>query len=103
MPFTYIALIMMAYFGPNATNLASIQLEVWHFEKSIEDIYLYVLKVVPLLAVDVFTFAVNTVVLAYFSEINLFKGDENDPERVLDRIRHCRRGIFDGGKFYFSF
>ena len=73
MPFTYIALIMMAYFGPNATNLASIQLEVWHFEKSIEDIYLYVLKVVPLLAVDFFTFAVNGLVLAYFSEINLLK------------------------------
>ena len=73
MPFTYIALIMMAYFGPNAKNLASIQLEVWHFEKSIEDIYLYVLKVVPLLAVDFFTFAVNGLVLAYFSEINLLK------------------------------
>ena len=39
MTMTYIVLIMIAYFGPNAKHLGNIQLEIWHFDKSIEDIY----------------------------------------------------------------
>ena len=40
-----------------------------------------------------------------FDDLKLGKvgAELDDPERVLDRIRHCRRGIFDGGKIYFSF
>ena len=71
MAVTYLALIMMAYFGPNAKLLGNIQLEIWHFEKSIEDIYLYAQNVSILLAVDILSFVINGVLLDYFSGINV--------------------------------
>ena len=73
MTMTYIVLIMIAYFGPNAQHLGNIQLEIWHFEKSIKDIYLYAKKVSLLLAVDFLSFIINGILLAYFSGINLLK------------------------------
>ena len=73
MTMTYIVLDMIAYFGPNAKHLGNIQLEIWHFDKSIEDIHLYATRVSLLLAVDFLSFVINGILLAYFSGINLLK------------------------------
>ena len=70
---TYIVLILMAYFGPNAKNLGNIQLEIWHFKRPIEDIYLYAMNVILMLGMDFLSFLVNGVLLAYFSNINVLK------------------------------
>ena len=70
---TYIVLILIAYFGPNAKNLGNIQLEIWHFKRPIEDIYLYAMNVTLMLGMDFFSFHVNGVLLAYFSNINVLK------------------------------
>ena len=70
---TYIALILIAYFGPNAKHLGNIQLEIWHFEKSIEDIYQYAMNVGFLLGVDLLSFVINGIILVFFSDINLLK------------------------------
>ena len=92
---TYIVLIMIAYFGPNAQHLGNIQLEIWHFEKSIKDIYLYAKKVSLLLAVDFLSFIINGILLAYFSGINLLK--VRITAGFLDCICHWRRVCFNGG------
>ena len=73
MPMTYILLILMAYFGPNAKNLGNIQLEIWHFKRPIEDIYLYAMNVTLMLGMDFLSFLVSGVLLAYFSNINVLK------------------------------
>ena len=73
MPMTYIALILMAYFGPNAKNLGNIQLEIWHFKRPIEDIYLYAMNITLMLGFDFLSFLVNGLLLAYFSKINVLK------------------------------
>ena len=73
MPMTYIVLILMAYFGPNAKNLGNIQLEIWHFKRPIEDIYMYAMNVTLMLGMDFLSFLVNGVLLAYFSNFNVLK------------------------------
>ena len=73
MPMTYIILILMAYFGPNAKNLGNIQLEIWHFKRPIEDIYMYAMNVTLMLGMDFLSFLVNGVLLAYFSNFNVLK------------------------------
>ena len=70
---TYIFLILMAYFGPNAKNLGNIQLEIWHFKRPIEDIYLYTMNVTLMLGMEFLSSLVNGVLLAYFSNINVLK------------------------------
>ena len=70
---TYILLILMAYFGPNAKNLGNIQLEIWHFKRPIEDIYLYTMNVTLMLGMEFLSSLFNGVLLAYFSNINVLK------------------------------
>ena len=70
---TYIFLILMAYFGPNAKNLGNIQLEIWHFKRPIEDIYLYTMNVTLMLGMEFLSSLFNGVLLAYFSNINVLK------------------------------
>ena len=73
MPLTYIILILMAYFGPNAMLLGNIRLAIWQFQQPINDIYEYVMNVSLLLVVDFLSFFLNGVILWYFANINLLK------------------------------
>ena len=83
MPLTYIALILMAYFGPNAKVLGNIQLTVWHFETPIEDINDYITNVCLLLGMDFLSFVVNGIILWYFAKIN-----------VLDVLKKLQRDFW---------
>ena len=73
MPLTYIVLILMAYFGPNAKLFGNIRLAIWQFQQPIEDIVQYVMNVGLLLVVDFLSFFINGVLLWYFANINLLK------------------------------
>ena len=57
---TYLVLIMMAYFGPNAELLGNIKAKIWQFERPISDIEAYAMNVCILLAVDLLSFMINS-------------------------------------------
>ena len=56
---TYLILIIMAYFGPNAKLLGNIQLRIWQYQRPIMDIEAYIFKVSLLMAVDLGSFVIN--------------------------------------------
>ena len=70
---TYMMLVAMAYFGPNAELMGNIKLEIWHFKKPIMDIEAYLIKVSLLMAVDLFSVVVNGALLWHFCKINVVK------------------------------
>ena len=73
MSLTYIAVILMAYFGPNAKILGNIQLAIWQFQQPIEDIETYVMNISLLLAADFLSFIVNGILLWYYCSINVLE------------------------------
>ena len=73
MSLTYIAVILMAYFGPNAKILGNIQLAIWQFQQPIDDIQTYVMNISLLLAADFLSFIINEVLLWYYCSINLLE------------------------------
>ena len=70
---TYIIVIIMAYFGPNAELLGNVKLAIWHFQKPIKDIEAYVINVCLLLAVDLLSLVFNGILLWYSCKTNIFK------------------------------
>ena len=70
---TFILLIMMAYYGPNADLLANVKLSIWQFQKPISDIEAYIFKVSLFLAVDILSFIINGVLLWHYCKINLLE------------------------------
>ena len=69
--FTYLTLIIMAYYGPNAEILGNIKLRIWQFQNPITDIYIYVYNVGLWLSVDVLSLIVNGILLWHFCNINV--------------------------------
>ena len=70
---TYLLLIIMAYFGPNAELLGNIKLSIWHFQRPIADIEAYIFNVGLLFAVDLFSLVINGGLLWNFANINVLK------------------------------
>lgn len=73
MPLAYIALICMAYFGPNANLLGNIQLKIWQYQRPIEDIEQYITNVSLFLAMDFASFTINGILLWNLAKINILK------------------------------
>ena len=73
MPLTYMALILMAYFGPNAELLGNIKLRLWHYQKPIPDINAFVMNVSLFLIVDILSFVINGCLLWRFCKVNVIK------------------------------
>ena len=73
MPLTYMALILMAYFGPNAGLLGNIKLRLWHYQKPIPDINAFVMNVSLFLVVDILSFVINGCLLWHFCKVNAIK------------------------------
>ena len=72
-PVTYILIVLMAYYGPNANILGNIQLTIWHYQSPIVEIEDLVYNVGLLFLVDLSSFVVNGILLRYFCGINLMK------------------------------
>ena len=60
---TYMALVAIAYFGPNAQLMGNIQLAIWQFQRPLTDIEAYLFKVSLLMVVDIFSLIFNGVLL----------------------------------------
>ena len=70
---TYLLLILMAYFGPNAEIMGNIKLSIWQFQRPILDINAYVFKVSLLMLVDLFSLVINGILLWTKCGVNVFK------------------------------
>ena len=70
---TYLILVVMAFFGPNAEIIGNIKAQIWQFQRPITDIEAYATKVIILLLVDLSSFLINGVLLWYFCKINIMK------------------------------
>ena len=73
-PLTYIAIILMAYYGPNAEILGTIKLTIWHYQSAIgDDIVAFVSNIALLFGIDFFSFILNGIFLAIFCKVNVLK------------------------------
>ena len=71
--FTYVMLIIMAYFGPNAEILGNVKLKIWQFQRPIPDISACILKVSLLMAVDHLTLVINGILIWKICDINILQ------------------------------
>ena len=70
---TYMILILMAYYGPNAELLGNIKLAIWHFDRPITDIDAYLFNITLLLVVDLLSLVFNGILIWYHCNINILK------------------------------
>ena len=73
MPLTYVAIVVIAYFGPNAELLGNIKLAIWTFQRPILDIETFAFKVCLLTVVDFLSLIINALILRMFCGVNLLK------------------------------
>ena len=70
---SYLLLIIMAFFGPNAELLGNIKLQIWQFQQPILDINAYILRVSLLMLVDLFSLLVNGILIWRICKVNTFR------------------------------
>ena len=63
----------MAYYGPNADILGNVKLKIWHFQTPIKDINDFVITLGFMLAIDLFSFIINSFLLWKVCNVNAFK------------------------------
>ena len=80
-PLAYMALMLMAYYGPNAELLGSVKLTIWHYKTSITDINEFVTNLSLLLAIDVLSFVINGILLWKFCNTNVLKVMNNQQKK----------------------
>ena len=51
-PLTYIAVMSLAYYGPNAEIVGSVKLQIWHHRNVIEDFEVFAMNIAILFAMD---------------------------------------------------
>ena len=71
-PLTYMAMLLMAYYGPNADILGNVKLKMWHFQTPITDINDFVITLGFMLAIDFFSFIINATLLWKVCNVNAF-------------------------------
>ena len=74
---TYIIIVLMSYFGPNAKLLGNIQLDIWQYQNPILDIDDFVWNVSLLALVDIASFIINGILLWWICKINILKTLKN--------------------------
>ena len=76
-PMAYLALMLMAYYGPNAEILGSVKLTIWHYRSSITDISEFVTNLSLLLVIDGSSLVINGILLWKFCNTNVLKVLQN--------------------------
>ena len=79
---TYMVLILMAYYGPNAELLGNIKLAIWHFESPITDIDAYLFNITQLVIVDLLSFVIIGILIWYHCKINVLKMIKNSQREL---------------------
>ena len=70
---SYLLLIIMAFFGPNAELLGNIKLQIWQFQRPILDIDAYILRVSLLMLADLLSLAINGILIWKICQVSIFK------------------------------
>ena len=65
------AMMLMAYYGPNDDILGNVKLNVWHFQAPIDDINTFVKTLSFLFAIDFLSFIINAILLWKTCKINV--------------------------------
>ena len=68
---TYLLVVIMAFFGPNAEIMGNIKLSIWQFQQPILDITSYATNVIVLLGVELFSLVINGILLWKTCGINI--------------------------------
>ena len=73
-PLTYMIIILMAYYGPNADIMGTIKLIIWHYKGAIgENIEDFVTSIGLFFCIDFLSFVINGIILGIFCKINVLK------------------------------
>ena len=73
-PLTYMIIILMAYYGPNAEIMGTIKLIIWHYKAAIgENIEDFVTSIGLFFCIDFLSFVINGIILGIFCKINVLK------------------------------
>ena len=70
---SYLLLIIMAFFGPNAELLGNIKLQIWQFQRPILDIDAYIFRVSLLMLADLLSLAINGILIWKICQVSIFK------------------------------
>ena len=70
---SYLALMLIAYYGPNVEILGSVKLSIWHHKTTITDINEFVANLSLLLAIDLSSFVINGTLLWKFCNISILR------------------------------
>ena len=72
-PLTYIAVMALAYYGPNAEIMGSVKLKIWHHQNVIDDMEAFAINVGLLAGVDFISFIINGFIIWKFCNVNPMK------------------------------
>ena len=72
-PLVYLALTLMAYYGPNAEILGNIKLRIWHYQTIIVNIEDFVSNLMSLFVLDSLSFVINGILLWKYCQTNVLK------------------------------
>ena len=70
MTMTYLILMLMAYYGPNAETLLGIKLTLWH-HNAISDIGRFITTLAMMEFIDLLSFIINGIILKIFCKVNV--------------------------------
>ena len=70
MTMTYLILMLMAYYGPNAEKLLGIKLTLWH-HNAISDIGGFITTLAIMEFIDLLSFIINGIILKIFCKVNI--------------------------------
>ena len=70
MTMTYLILMLMAYYGPNAEKLLGIKLTLWH-HNAISDIGGFITTLAMMEFIDLLSFIINGIILKIFCKVNI--------------------------------
>ena len=72
-PVTYLIMMVMAFYGPNAEIMGNVKLRIWHHQSPIEDINVFLVNLGLLIVVDVFGFVTSGLLLWKYCQVNVIK------------------------------
>ena len=78
-PLTYIAVMALAYYDPNAEIMGSVKLKIWHHQNVIDGMEAFAINVGFLAGVDFISFIINGFIVWKFCNVN--------PMKVLHKIQ----------------
>lgn len=98
-PLTYIAVMSLAYYGPNAEIVGSVKLQIWHHRNVIEDFEVFAMNIAILFAMDFLSFIINGWLLWKYCNINVWLILSNIQQRYCLTMAYLEVDMLGGVRF----